>query len=214
MKHIKRTTPGSLKISLLLVRFSLLLILIISPLVYAQEPVLDTDINAYDNNNDQKNTPKKPEENATNKTPLKRTFTAQVYESQYLPPAFYGTWQVSQFLITSNALNRFRKTTQDIWILQQVGDTIHLTNPETGGKSKITVNEVNNNTATFTCEVKEGKTILKEQPTITVTGDTFHGQNIFQIKYYKKKKLVHTQEAILRVSGRKISGPTPGLFKR
>ena len=211
MRHIKKTILGSLKIFQLLARFTLLLIILISTSAYAQEPILDTNINVYDN---------KKEGNIeagtlnTAKTPIKRTFTAQVYESQYLPPAFYGTWQVSQFLITSNALNRFKKTTYDIWILNQVGDTIHLTNPDSGGKSKITVNEVKNNTATFTCELKEGRAILKEQPTITVEGDTFHGQNIFQIQYYKKKKLMYTQEAILRISGRKISGPTLELFKR
>lgn len=211
MKYIKKNIQGNLTISLLLVKCALYSILLFCPLVLAQEPTLDTDVNAYNNTN--KNTSESQPPN-TAIAPSKRTFSAHVHESQYLPPAFYGTWQVTQFLITSNALYRFKKRTQDIWILNQTGDTIHLTNPNTGGKSKITVNEVKNNKATFTCEVKDGNAILKEQPTITVVGDTFHGQNIFQIKYYKKKKLIRTQEAILKIDGRKISGPTPQLFMR
>ncbi|MGD9580591.1 MAG: hypothetical protein AB7V50_04405 [Vampirovibrionia bacterium] len=184
--------------------------MIFSPLALAQEPTLDTNVNAYDkipNNNQNSN-----QQNNIS-SPFNKTFTARVHESQYLPPAFYGTWQVSQFLITSNAPYLFKKRTQDIWVLQQIGDTIHLTNPDSGGKSKITVNQVHNNTATFTCEVKDGKRLLREQPTITVVGDTFKGQNIFQIKHYQKKKLIFTQEAILRIEGRKISGPTPKLFE-
>lgn len=140
--------------------------------------------------------------------------TGQVTEDQYLPPAFYGAWQVTGTLLSTNTPNRFKQKTYDIWLLQQVGNKIRLANPDTRSDSYITVNDVVDNTATFTCMSSPNKRFLQiERVTLTVNGNQFNGQNVYQIRYFKHNQEIRVEQALFTLTATKISGPTIPAFE-
>lgn len=187
--------------------FLSILLLIVIPVVLAQEPALDTNPKIYD--------PPEVEENSKPEysNPKKPTFQAHVVEAQYLPPALYGTWQVSGTLLSTNAPYRFKRKTSDIWILQQVEKKIRLANPDTQTETFITVNEVKDNMATFTVNTTPDRKFSQfEKITITVDGDNFSGVSVMEIQFFLKKTLIRVEQAFFNLNATKISGPTPSIF--
>lgn len=211
LRYLNKTILETLKVLPYAVSLLFLTVFLITGTVHAQEaevqnPVLDT-------------TPlSQPETfNAPPVDPnildLSRpVITGRVAEEKFLPPELYGTWQVNQTLITTNAPYRFRKKTSDIWILQQIGQKIRLYNPDTRAQSIITVNMVHENTATFTCSLTNGNKVEAEQPTIKVIKDEFFGKNIYQIRYYDGEKVILIEKALFEIYAKKLSGPTPRIF--
>ncbi len=182
------------------------ILLIAAPFVSAQEPVLDTNSQVV-SPSDEYIPPKKIKDGP------RPVLSAQVTETEYLPQEFYGTWQVRGVLVSTNAETVFNKTTYDIWQLQQSGDKVRLANPNSGGESIITVNEVSRNRARFTCEerIKRGLTRI-EIITISVNGNQFKGTSSMSIER-KKKGVIRRQEALFQIKGKKLYGPTPQVFQ-
>jgi hypothetical protein len=203
----------NLKILLYAVSILLGIWLIYTPTVLAEEPILDRE--KITPEQPVMTQPQQPQQFAPpqiNNNPLSTTLTGRVAEDQYLPEDLYGTWQVVQTLISTNAPDVFKQKAVDIWILQQSGNKIRLANPETRAESYITVNQVNNNTATFTHSMAEKGIEEVEQPTITVTGDTFTGSNLYQIRKYFKNGMAAVAEGIFTIEAKKIAGPTLKIF--
>lgn len=186
----------------------ILILLFLSPATFAQEPILDKNFNP--NSNNTKSNSQMVIPNSFN--PI---LSGRIAEEQYLPSSFYGTWQVVSSLVSTDSPKVFRDMAVDTWTLDQHGDKIRLANPDTGAQSYITVNQVHNNTATFTCAANIEKGYLKiERVTITVNGKNFNRYNIFQNRYFKKKKLVKVEQALFSLSAKKLSGPTPESFNK
>lgn len=175
----------------------------------AQKPVLDTEKLIQK--------PLQKEENQINLNNIdlsKPILTGRVAEEQYLPPGLYGTWQVIQTLVSTNAPTVFKEKVVDIWILQQSKDKVILTNPNTRAESDITVNDVKNSSATFTHSISIKNKQEFEQPTITVQGDKFTGTNVYEIRYYRKKRLIRREQAMFVINATKIAGPTLQIFNQ
>lgn len=109
----------------------------------------------------------------SNREPIKLSVT----ESYVLPPEMYGQWSVVATLVKTNLPGRYQQRVYDIWQLQEAGNQVSLSNPNTGAYATITVDQVQGNTATFHHRVvmKAGRKFLVERPTVTVVGDTLRG---------------------------------------
>jgi hypothetical protein len=146
--------------------------------------------------------------------PLRPVLTGRIAEEQFLPDELYGTWQVNGTLVSTNAPNTFKQKTADIWLLQQVENKIRLANPNNYSETYITVNEVDNNRATFTCSTKPNRKYDQmEQVTIEVNGDNFAGYSNMRLKYFKAGKLIRIEQALFKLHGQKLSGSKPPVFE-
>jgi len=196
---MKKNIQEHLRILPLLVK-SLIIIcfFLIGSYAHAQAPVLDTT----------KITPPSSEGTQPLTNTLNKVFKGNISQSQYLPSEFYGTWQVTQTMLATNAPYSFKQRAIDIWILEYVGDKVRLSNPDTGAQAYVTVNQIVNNSATFTRESSRDNRIDIEQPTISVNDKYFHGQNYYQIRHFANNAVVRVDEAIFRIEAVKIAGPT------
>ena len=126
------------------------------------------------------------------KTPV---LTGIVSEVQELPQGMYGFWKVTGLLMETNSPQTYLKNTNDTWILRKDGSFVTLMNPENGASATITVNEVHDNTATFTRKFVGFGQNEVERATITLDGDKFYGVDVIymekaffgSIKYYTAK---------------------------
>ena len=132
-----------------------------------------------------------------------------------LPKELYGTWSVSSKIIETNDPFLFNKNSSDIWIFSKNRDKITLTNPSTGATASITVDEVKNNTATFTRKHFTDKFKEYERPQVTVDGDSFYGTDLLVFQHYFRGKYIKTSIVKYEITGKRISGPTINeLFSR
>lgn len=207
LNFLKKNIPVHSKISAFAVKILVLIFLLFTPLiVQAQEVPFNTPI-TLPNSNKQDNPSQKFD-------PSKPVLSGGVSESQYLPDEMYGTWQIAATLISSSAPSYFKPRNYAIWILQQMGDRIQLANPDTGSYTFITVNEVVNNTATFTCiSIPDQNTQITERVTITVNGDKFSGNNVYYIQFFRKNKPPQVFQALFTITAERIKGPKPQIFK-
>lgn len=197
---MRKTTQEHLKILLLTIKLLLISFLLLTgSSVFAQGPVLDTsDIKP----------PLKQENNPALNNPSGKVLKGNIAQAQYLPSEYYGTWQVTQTLLSTNAFSSFKQRAVDIWILEYVGDRVRLSNPDTGAQAYVTVKQIVNNSATFTREGSRNNLIEIETPTIAVNGNYFSGQNYYQIRYIINNKIVRVDEAVFRIEAIKIAGPS------
>lgn len=144
-----------------------------------------------------------------NKTPAQPgVLSGGVTYTNDLPREFYGTWSVISELIETNRPELFRERSTDIWSFSRDGDMITLTNPVTGARASITVNEVVDKTATFTRTKEEEGLVETETPKITVEEDSFYGTDLIIMKHYRNGRRTKTNIVKYKVTGYKISGPT------
>lgn len=200
-KLLKKNILGNIKT--LASKASLLVLLfIISQTLgsHSEELRLDTNLNPVNSVNSQ--------------NPSIPTLIGSVAESQYLPKELYGTWRVTTQLVSTNSPRAFKQMAVDIWILQQANNMVRLSNPYTRAESYITVNEVNNNTATFSCAKRYKNIYQVEQPTITVNGNVFKGKNIYQIIHLKGDNVIKTESGLFDISAVKLSGEIIDVFKK
>lgn len=218
MKSLKKNIAANFTILVLLASC---LIFTTDLKTLAQRPVLDTDLGI-----EQPIEMQKPVQQAPEKTPNpipqeindihpnRPVFTIKVSESQHLPPALYGTWQVTGYLLSTNSPYTFKRKTNDIWLLDQYKDKIRLANPNTGTQTFVTVNNVIKNKATFTVTTKPSRKYTQlEQVHIKVNEKGFSGSSILRIETRKRGKLLRIEQALFKISGVKISGPTPDVFQ-
>lgn len=194
---MKKNTQEHLKILPLAVSF----LLLTGPCAFAQSPVLDSLETKPQSTQAKKNTPPL-------NTTSDKVLRGNVAQSQYLPSEYYGTWQVTQTLLSTNAFSSFKQRAVDIWILEYVGDRVRLSNPDTGAQAYVTVKQIVNNSATFTRESSIKDHIEIETPTIAVKGNYFSGQNYYQIRYIVNNAIVRIDEAVFRIDAVKIAGPS------
>jgi hypothetical protein len=108
-----------------------------------------------------------------------KPFQLSVSESRFLPPDMYGQWSVRATLIRTNMpVEDISEVVYDIWLLENVGDTVSISNPATGAQASISVDEVNGNTAKFHRKVVSPGRVFIEQPTVTVDGDVMLGRTV------------------------------------
>lgn len=215
LKLLKKHTAVSFTILTLLVSC---LIGFTEPKTLAQRPVLDTDPvirQPVEPENPVQRTPNDPAPEEINEiNPNRPVFTIKVSESQSLPPDLYGTWQVTGYLISTNAPYTFKRKTTDIWLLDQFKDKIRLANPDTGTQTFVTVNNVIRNRATFTVRTQPTRKYEQlEQVHLKVDGDEFSGSSILRIEYKQKNQLLRVEQALFKIIGTKLSGPTPDVFQ-
>lgn len=136
------------------------------------------------------------------------TIKGGIIESKELPEDFYGTWSVSTRIIRSDNPLLSTEGRVEIWRLEKVDNTITLVNPITGARASITVDNVRNNTATFSR--KKLSQNLKEYEKVTMTMDSessFSGNDIQVTEKYRRGKLVRRETVEFQILGKRLSGP-------
>lgn len=136
---------------------------------------------------------------------MRAPLTASVSKTLYLPPAMYGQWSVTGNLLQTNVPDTY-PVSNNIWVLERVGDEVIISNPENGASASINVKSAEGNTATFLKSNQVGRMTISETVTITVDGDNFSGQNLSKREYLKEGKPVKTQFALFHLTGVRISG--------
>ncbi len=138
-----------------------------------------------------------------------------VEATKELPEEFYGVWSVTSTLIDTNKPGLFNVTGSDVWRLEKTNGVITLSNPTTGARASIRVDEVRGQTAKFTRDSVDGPLREYESPTITVNGDTFVGEDYLVFEVYRANILVQNYYVKYRIEGRRLSKPkNPNLFVR
>ena len=117
--------------------------------------------------------------NSSTQTPV---LTGIVSEVQELPQGMYGVWKVTGTILETNSPEMYLKNTNDTWLLRKDGSFVTLINPENGASATITVNEVHNDTATFTRKYVGFGQNEVERVTITLDGDSFHGIDVIYME--------------------------------
>ncbi len=121
-----------------------------------------------------------------NEQPVNNTttpvLTGIVSKVQELPQGMYGVWKVTGTLLETNSPETYLKNTNDTWLLRKDGSFVTLINPENGASATITVNEVHNDTATFTRKYVGFGQNEVERVTITLDGDSFHGIDVIYME--------------------------------
>jgi len=131
---------------------------------------------------------------------------AGISETQDLPPGLYGEWKVQGFLIESNNPLIFNQASSDIWIFEKNGKVITLTNPLTNAQASITVNEIKQNSATFTRKEFINNKKEAEQTTIELDGDKFYGTDLIVIQEFVGKTPSELKIAKYTIEGTRVSG--------
>jgi hypothetical protein len=132
---------------------------------------------------------------------------ATIIHSQYLPPEMYGQWTLTATLMESNTPNFFNPVIHEIWMLEQTGETVTISNPSTGASASITVDKVQGNTATFhraQMSPRRNERVI-EIPTVTVEGDHLRGTTINQVEIYKNGKLAQSFYAKYALTAERIN---------
>ena len=100
----------------------------------------------------------------------------------------------------------FEAGSLDIWTLTRNGDMITLSNPLSGARADVNVNDVKGKTVKFikkSCYPNEESV---ETPVLTIQGDNFTGVDRINIKTFNNGKLIREDYVEYRVTGTKISG--------
>lgn len=136
---------------------------------------------------------------------MRAPLTATVSKTLYLPPAMYGQWSVTGNLMNTNVSDTY-PVSNNIWLLERVGDEVIITNPENGASASINVTEADGNSATFLKRNSLGRVTVSETVTITVDGDRFSGQNLMKREYMKDGQVTKTQFALFHLNGVRLGG--------
>lgn len=106
--------------------------------------------------------------------------SAGVQTTLVLPSGMYGQWQVTASLLETGRPELFPPIVNDIWILEQLGTTVRLTNPSTRASSTIYVDEVEGDSAAFHHVSESRREIFTERPRITLINDKLLGYTLIQ----------------------------------
>ncbi len=123
-----------------------------------------------------------------------------------VPTEFFGDWKVVSVCTKSTNTEYFDSTSVDIWRLTRNGDTITLTNPMSGARADVQVNDVKGNTVKFEKKSYFPDEESIETPILTLQGDNFFGVDKISIKTYKNGKLIKEDYVEYKVKGTRISG--------
>ena len=143
---------------------------------------------------------------------------AQVIEgnismSDQVPKEFFGEWRVAAVCTKSTNKEYFDSTSMDIWTLSRIGDVIVLSNPLSGARAEVLVDNVKGKTVKFEKKTVYPDEVSIETPILTLQGDNFTGVDKINIKTYKDGKLVKEDYVEYQVKGTKMTGsPLTGIF--
>lgn len=93
-----------------------------------------------------------------------------------LPEGMYGQWSVQGTLIETENGQLFPGYVNDLWLIEQIGSQVRLSNPATGASAAIQVQAVEGNRAHFQHVSSNGPTTYIERPDIQVQGDQLFGE--------------------------------------
>ena len=131
---------------------------------------------------------------------------AGVSLSNQVPKGFFGTWKIKSTMTYSNNKKIFNEVTTDFWNLSKEGDVITLANPVSGAEASVTVEDVKGNQITFTHVTEGNNAKMIETPTLTLSGENFHGTDKIVIEKYKNGDKVRTDIVIYDIKAEKLSG--------
>ena len=133
--------------------------------------------------------------------------------SDQVPEEFFGDWKVVSICTKSTDSSLINTKSLDIWVLSRMGQTISLSNPLSGARAQIDVNEVNGKTVKFEKRGYYPNEESVETPILTLQGDNFTGVDKISIKTYQNGKLIKEDYVEYQVRGTKISGSgISGIF--
>ena len=143
---------------------------------------------------------------------------AQVIEgnismTDQVPKEFFGEWRVAAVCTKSTNKEYFDSTSMDIWTLSRMGDVIVLSNPLSGARAEVMVDNVKGKTVKFEKKTVYPDEVSTETPILTLQGDNFTGVDKINIKTYKDGKLIKEDYVEYQVKGTKMTGsPLTGIF--
>lgn len=122
--------------------------------------------------------------------PKMKPLEATIAATNYLPPEMYGQWSVVARLVETNMEGMFNPLVYEIWVLEQNGNQVTISNPSTGASATINVDKIDGNTATFhRMQYASPKKRISETPTVTVIGDVMKGVTINRMDTLKEGKV-------------------------
>lgn len=130
-----------------------------------------------------------------------------------VPNEFYGTWRVESQLVSTNAEERFKENTVDLWNLSRAGDVITLDNPFSGAHASIMVDSVNNKTVKFKKIGDYDNKKLMDTVQLTLEKETFTGVNTLKMDTVSQLDghVLKSETATYKLKGEKISGSSVKL---
>ncbi len=126
--------------------------------------------------------------------------------SDKVPKGFFGTWKIKSVMTYSNNKKIFNEQTTDYWNLSKDGDVITLSNPVSGAEASVTVEDVQGNQIKFTHISEDNNAKMTETPTLTLSGENFHGTDKIVIDKFKNGEKISTDIVIYDISAQKITG--------
>ena len=133
--------------------------------------------------------------------------------SDKVPKEFFGNWKVVSVCTKSTDKELINSKSMDIWVLSRTGDIISLSNPLSGARAQITVDDVKGQTVKFEKKSFYPDEESVETPILTLQGDNFTGVDKISIKTFQNGKLIKEDYVEYQVKGTKISGSgISGIF--
>lgn len=130
-----------------------------------------------------------------------------------VPVELYGSWKVESVCTRTTNKELFETGSVDIWTLKRNGETVTLSNPLSGARADVSVNDVKGKTVKFEKKSYYPDEESVETPVLTLQGDNFTGIDRINIKTYKNGKLIREDYVEYQVRGTKISGASAkGIF--
>ncbi len=131
---------------------------------------------------------------------------AGVSLSDQVPAGFFGSWEISSIMTYTNNEKMFNEVSTDYWNLSKTGDVITLSNPVSGARASVTVDDVKGNQIKFTHVTQDKNAKMTETPTLTLNGENFYGTDKIVIEKYKYGEKISTDVVIYKIKAKKISG--------
>ena len=130
-----------------------------------------------------------------------------------VPSELFGSWRVDSVCTRTTNKDMFEQGSTDIWTLTRNGEYITLSNPMSGARADISVNEVKGKTVKFIKKSYYSDEESVETPILTLQGDNFIGVDKINIKTFENGKLIREDYVEYNIKGTKISGASVrGIF--
>jgi hypothetical protein len=137
------------------------------------------------------------------------TFQVGVQKTNVLPPEMYGDWSVTATLLDANNLGLFAPVVSEIWRLEEAGNAVTLSNPNTGASATVSVDKVEGSQATFH-RVQYGpnmKERISETPTLLVNENEMVGITINQMDFLRDGLVVKSYRGRYQIQAQRIGMP-------
>ncbi len=142
-------------------------------------------------------------------TTKRTTFQVGVQKTNVLPPEMYGDWSVTATLLDANTMALFAPVVSEIWRLEEAGNEVTLSNPNTGASATVSVDKVEGNKATFH-RVQYGPNLkerISETPTLMVNENEMVGITINQMDYLRDGHVVKSYRGRYQIQAHRIAMP-------